>query len=205
MEDREASASLAMLQIVLIRPGATDYDIQQRIQGSLDIPLNEQGLKEVAALVEQLREKGLTVIYSPTSQPALQTAELLAEKLGLKHKKLDRLQNLNLGLWQGMLIKDVRHKLPKVYRQFQEQPENVCPPEGEMLTAAEERVRTTMLKLLKRHKEGNIALVLPEPLYSLARRFITHRDLGDLWKAANGHGQYEVLLVEPEEILAAGV
>jgi len=193
-----------MLQIVLIRPGATEYDVQHRIQGSLDISLNEQGLKEVAALAEQLREKGLEVIYSPTSQPALQTAELLADVLALKHKKID-LPNLNLGLWQGMLISDVRHKLPKVYRQWQEQPESVCPPEGEMLAAADERVRAVIIKLLKRQKEGVIGLVLPEPLYSLAARFIAHRELGDLWKAANGHGQYEVFAVQPEELLAAEV
>ena len=38
-----------MVQIVLIRPGSTDYDEQGRIQGTLDIPLNEQGTREVAA------------------------------------------------------------------------------------------------------------------------------------------------------------
>ena len=50
-----------MLQIVLIRPGSTDYDVQGRIQGSLDIPLSEQGLAEAAAVAEQLRGKGLEV------------------------------------------------------------------------------------------------------------------------------------------------
>ena len=77
-----------------------------------------------------------------------------------------------------MLVEDVRHKQPKVYRQWQEQPENVCPPEGEMLSEADERVRTAVVKLFKRHKEGVIGLVLPEPLLSLARRFITPRRVG---------------------------
>ena len=48
-------------------------------------------------------------------------------------------------------------------------------------------------------------LVLPEPLLSLARRFMTHGPLGDLWKAPNGHGRFEVHEVDPEEILAASV
>ena len=56
------------------------------------------------------------------------------------------MQNLDHGLWQGMLIEDVRRKQPKVYRQWQEQPETVCPPEGEMLSQAEERIRTAMAK-----------------------------------------------------------
>ena len=83
--------------------------------------------------------------------------------LDVKVKRLEGMQNLNHGLWQGMLVDDVRHKQPKVYRQWQEQPENVCPPEGEMLSEADERVRTAMTKLLKRHKEGVIGLVVSEP------------------------------------------
>ncbi len=56
----------------------------------------------------------------------------ISEALGLKLKKLDHMENLNQGLWQGVLIDDVRVKQPKVYRQWQEHPETVCPPEGEM-------------------------------------------------------------------------
>jgi broad specificity phosphatase PhoE len=194
-----------MLRIVLIRAGSTDYDVQQRIQGSLDIPLNEQGVAEAAQMAEQLRDKAMEIIYSPVSQPAKQTAEILAKHLGIKRKKIDRLENFNQGLWQGMLVEDVRHKQPKVYRQWQEQPENVCPPDGEMLSAADDRVRAAMIKLLKRHKEGVIGLVVPEPLRSLARRFINHEELGDLWKAPNGHGPFEVLEVQPEEVLATSV
>ena len=194
-----------MLQLVLIRPGSTDYDVQERIIGSLDIPLNEQGMAEAAATAEQLRDKGLEAIFTPLSQPSLQTAEVIAKALQIKRKKIERLENLNQGLWQGMLVEDVRHKQPKVYRQWQEQPENVCPPEGEMLGQADDRVRSAIVKLLKRRKEGVIGLVLPEPLLSLARRFITHGVLGDLWKAPNGHGRVEVLDVDPDEVLAASV
>ncbi len=194
-----------MLNIALIRPGSTDYDVQERIQGSLDIPLNEQGIAEAAQTAEFLRGKDLEIVYAPISQPAMQTAEIIAKALDIKLKKVERLQNLHQGLWEGMLIEDVRHKQPKVYRQWQEQPEIVCPPEGEMLGEADDRVRAALVKLLKRHKEDIIGLVLPEPLLSLARRFLTHGELGDLWKAPNGHDRIEFLTVDVEEILAAGV
>ena len=191
-----------MLQIVLIRPGSTDYDQQQRIQGALDIPLNQQGSSEVTQVIDQLAGRGIETIYASPSQPAGQTAKAIAEGLGIRLKKLDRMQNLDHGLWQGMLVKDVRRKQPKVYRQWQEQPENVCPPEGEMLSQAEERVRTAMTKLLKRHRQGVIGLVVPEPLASLVRRFLQQGELGNLWKVTNGHGHWEVLEIEPEEVLA---
>jgi len=189
-----------MLRIVLIRPGATDYDCEERIQGALDIPLNRQGLMEVARTVDQLRDKGIEVIYASPCASATQSAEILAKDLNARLKKLDRMQNLNLGLWQGMQVADVRHKQPKVYRQWQEQPENVCPPDGEMIEQAEQRVRTVMSKLLRRHKDGVIGLVIPEPLASVVRRYFKNDDLGDLWKALSSHGCWEVFDLVPTQV-----
>jgi broad specificity phosphatase PhoE len=191
-----------MLRILIIHPGCTDYDEQERIQGSLDIPLSQRGNNEVVLLIEQLQDQQIEMIYAPPCQPAEQTASAIAGKLEIKLKKLDRLQNLDQGLWEGMLIEDVKLKQPKVYKQWQEQPENVCPPGGEMLCEAAERVRVTMTKLLKKHKSGTIAIVTPEPLATLLRHFISNEELGDLWKAVNKHGQWEVLEVEPEKMLA---
>lgn len=192
-----------MLRIVLIRPGATDYDCEERIQGALDIPLNRQGLMEVARTVDELRQWQIEAFYASPGKSAVQTAEVLARDLGVRFKKLDRLQNFNLGLWQGLKIGDVRHKQPKVYRQWQEQPENVCPPEGEMIEQADERISTALSKLLRKHKEGVIALVVPEPLATLVHRHFKKDELGDLWKALAGHGRWEVLDVEPAAVAAS--
>ena len=189
-----------MPQIVLIRPGSTDYDQQGRIQGTLDVPLNQQGSDEVTRLIDELRGRRVEAVYASPCEPAQQTARAIADTLGVKLKKLDRMQNLNHGLWQGMCIDEVRRKQPKVYRQWQERPESVCPPEGEMLAQAEDRVRFTINKLLKRHKDGVVALVVPEPLASLVRRFVVHDKLGDLWRASTQHAQWQVLRVEPETV-----
>jgi probable phosphoglycerate mutase len=192
-----------MVRIVLIRPGATDYDLQERIQGNLDIPLSHAGEAAVSQWAESLREQAIQVVYAPESEPATQTAELLAAALGIRHRRVDRLANLDLGLWQGMLVSDVRHKQPRVYRQWQDQPETVCPPEGEMLGEADERVQTALMKILRRHRDESIGVVLPEPLLSLARRFLTQGELDDLWEPAKGRGPFEAIEVDPESLLAA--
>jgi probable phosphoglycerate mutase len=193
-----------MLEIVLIRPGSTDYDLDGRIQGNLDVPLNEQGIAEVARVIEEVRGLGIETVYGSCCEPAVQAGNTIAEALGVKFRKLDRMDNLNQGLWQGMLIEEVRRKHPKVYRQWQEQPQNVCPPEGEMLSAVFDRVKATMAKLCKRHKEGVIALVVPEPLGSLVRSYVNHGEIGDLWKATEGHGRWEILTVKPEVLVQSG-
>ncbi|MFC1597417.1 histidine phosphatase family protein [Planctomycetota bacterium] len=189
-----------MVKIILIRPGSTDYDQQRRIQGTLDVPLNEQGSAEVASLIDALRPLKLEAVYAPGCQPALATAKAIAEAFDVKFKRLDRMRNVDHGLWQGMLIDEVRLKQPKVYRQWQERPRYICPPEGEMLDHATDRARVGLAKLLKRHKNGVIGLVVSEPLASLVRCLLNHDELGDLWKASSEHGPWEVLDVEAEAL-----
>jgi probable phosphoglycerate mutase len=190
-----------MMQILLIRPGATEYDQQGRVQGTLDVPLCEDGRQEVKALVQELKTQPIAAIYSSPSQSAQQTAEALGTLLDLKVKTVDKLHNLDHGLWQGLLVTDVKSKQPKVYRQWQEQPETVCPPQGETLSTARQRVQAALSKLLKKHKsERLLALVAPEPLASIIRHVLRHDEWGDLWQCACGRAKWE--LIEVPEIVA---
>lgn len=170
-----------MVQLLLIRPGITEYDQQGRVQGTLNIPLCEDGRQEVEAMVEELRGQPITAIYTSPSQSAEQTAESLGQALDLKVKTIESLENLDHGLWQGMLVADVKAKQPKVYRQWQEQPENVCPPQGETLSVAKQRVSAVITKLLKKHKaDALFAVIAPEPLASVIRHVVRHDAWGDL-------------------------
>ncbi len=189
-----------MVQIVLIRPGSTDFDEQGRIQGTLDIPLSELGQQEVVRIVQDIRTLGITTVYCGPCQAARQTAEAIGEALGSKIKELDTLRNIDHGLWQGMLIEDVRRKQPKVYRQWQEQPGIICPPEGEMLSEAQERVQTVLTKILKRHKDSIIALVVPEPLASVVHGYLAQSEISDLWKSGSVCGKWEVISLAPESL-----
>jgi probable phosphoglycerate mutase len=190
-----------MFKILLIRPGVTEYDQQGRIQGTLDIPLCEDGRRQVEAMVEELRSQPITAIYTSPCQAAEQTAEALGEALDVKVKSLDSLQNLDHGLWQGMLVKDVKTKQPRVYRQWQEQPQTVCPPQGETVVDAEERLEAAVVKLTKKYKaEGLVAVVLPEPAASVLRHILRHDELGDLWISQNGAVPWEIIEFAPETV-----
>jgi probable phosphoglycerate mutase len=69
-----------------------------------------------------------------------------------------------------------------------------------MLADATQRVETAVTKLLKRHKDGVIALVVREPLATLVRRFFDHGELGDLWKAMEEHGCWDLVTVNPAPV-----
>ena len=189
-----------MIQIVLIRPGSTDYNQQGRIQGTLDVPLNDQGNTEVARAIDQLQSYQMEGIYYSPCESAQQTAKQIASALNLKTKKLDKLQNLDHGLWQGMLVDEVKRKQPKVYRQWLENPETICPPDGEMLAEARGRLQAVLIKLLNKHKEGIFGLVVPEPLATLVSCFLSDSDVGDLWKTNSQAGSWQLIEVEPQSV-----
>jgi probable phosphoglycerate mutase len=182
-----------MSQIVLVRPGSTDYDEQGRIAGNLDIPLCHSGAGQVARIVDELKDKSLSVVFAAPDQASQQTAAAIAAAHEAKVKTLDALNNLDMGLWQGKLIEDVRTKQRKVYRQWQENPESVCPPQGETLAQAIRRISPAIEKVVRKAKTSVVALVVPEPLCSVVRRQLTHEHIGDLWAADSVCGSWETI------------
>ncbi len=185
-----------MLRIILLRPGSTDFDEQGRIQGTLDVPLSRNGAHQVARSVSELSEVQIDAIYSAPCQAAQQTAHALAADHNLRVKVLDKFQNLNQGLWHGKLIDELKKYQPRVYKQWQENPQSLCPPQGEAVIHAEQRVRLALGKLLHKHRSGIIALVVPEPVGSLVRSALTQTELGDLWKAECECGEWELIDIE---------
>jgi broad specificity phosphatase PhoE len=191
-----------MVQILVVQAGSTEFDEQGRIKGTLDIPLSDAGRGQVGKLIGELHDTRIDQIYASPCRSAWQTAELLAADHGLKAKSVNELQNLDHGLWHGKLIDEVRLSQPKVFRQLQDHPETVCPPQGEAVGAALERVRSLVARLMRKHRRGTIALVVPEPLTSLVSS-ILGTELGDLWKAECQCGGWRKIDVQPEKVALA--
>ena len=154
-----------MPEVVVIRAGCTDFDEQNRIKGSLEIPMNSQGEKQIRQVVEQLAQTPLEVIFADPTEPSLSTAEAIGEALDVNVHLTDDLRNLDQGLWEGLQVEDVRHKYPRVFKQWRESPETICPPEGELATDAIERICRVLRKPLK--KRDCFAIVASEPLATL--------------------------------------
>src|SRR5258708_4243315 len=154
-----------MSQILLIRPGCTDFDEQHRIQGTLDLPLSSRGQQQVARIVQELAEIPIDVIYTSPCEPARSTAAALGAARGIAVKEIESLYNVNHGLWQGLKVGEIRRKPPKVFKQWQESPQAICPPGGEALTEAVARVRKALEKPLK--KKGRLAVVAADPLAAI--------------------------------------
>ena len=150
---------------LVVRPGETEFDGQSRIQGSLDLPLTDLGQQQVSEIVEQLRREAFDVIYASPTEPAASTAEIIGQALGIPVKIVDGLANLHQGLWQGLQLEEIRRKHPRVYKQWEDDPESVCAPNGEECEEAQERVELALKKPLRR--DESFIVVAPEPIATL--------------------------------------
>ena len=161
-----------MTQVVLIRPGATAYDEQDRVQGVLDLPLSDRGVAEVAELAGRLAGEALAALYCGPGESVGRTADAVGRAIGLRPKRVDELRNLDQGLWQGLQVDEIRRRNLKVFRQWLEAPLTVCPPQGESIEAALGRIRAALKPLIRRHRGETIGLVVAEPFAQLIAGYL---------------------------------
>src|SRR6516165_8217089 len=124
-----------MSQVILIRPGATLYDEQNRVQGVLDIPLSERGHDQVVRMAQEisasLGDSPLTALYCGPGENAIRTAEIVGKVVGVRPKRINEFRNLDQGLWQGLQIDEIKRRNTRLFRQWLDDPETICPPQGE--------------------------------------------------------------------------
>ena len=157
-----------MSQVILIRPGATLYDEQNRVQGVLDIPLSERGHGQVVRMAreiaESLGDSSLAGLYSGPGENAIRTAEIVGKVVGIRPKRINEFRNLDQGLWQGLQIDEIKRRNTRLFRQWLEDPATICPPQGETVERAMDRIKAAFRPLLRRHHDEAIGLVVGEPL-----------------------------------------
>ena len=198
-----------MVAIALIRPGSTAFDDEGRIKGCLNFPLSCQGEDQVQQCSQQIDEAlpadrygtKLDTIYCAPCDSAKQTAEAIAQRCHSRVRVVECFKNLDLGLWQGRKIDELRRLQPTIYRQFQEHPLTFCPPGGESMEEAACRVRRMLNKLIRKHRDESVGIVVPEPLASIVRYLLDRREIGDPWKAEQDHANWEIISL-PEQKMA---
>jgi len=141
--------------LVLVRHGETDWNRDRRFQGRADQPLNETGRAQAEELAEILHDEPVSVLYTSPLRRASETAEILAERLGLEARPLDALLEIDVGTWEGLTIDDVRVRFPEQatvdWRSGWE--------DGETYTGLEQRVIPALLELGSRHDGEHILAV----------------------------------------------
>lgn len=99
--------------ILLARHGQTDFNAPPvRIQGTLDPPLNETGRAQARELADLVAGEGVAALYTSDMVRARQTAEIVAERLGLEPVVEPRVRECAWGAWEGRLVEDIAREEP---------------------------------------------------------------------------------------------
>lgn len=119
------------MKIYLFRHGETDWNAAKRIQGNVNIPLNERGRLAARLTAEAIADIPFDAIFSSPLDRAYETAGILAGNRGLEIVKDERLAEIHFGEFEGTLWKDIREKEEYVcmYRFF-EDPGRYVPERG---------------------------------------------------------------------------
>jgi broad specificity phosphatase PhoE len=170
--------------IYLSRHCKTAWNLEGRLQGTMDLPLCEAGVTEAEANAAAIRALGVGRIVCSTARRAHQTAQLYGAALGLPVLPTLKLRELDHGVWEGRKVKDLLVCPDAAYARWLADPGSIAiPGGGESVQAAQQRAADALREaafssrgepvLIVGHKHINALLMcalLNEPL----TRFGTH-------------------------------
>ena len=125
--------------LILVRHGLTDWNIEGRYQGRLEIPLNAAGRKQAETLKARLENTPFESVYSSPLQRAFETAQIIAH--GKPIRRDARLAEIDHGAWQGKTHEEIATQWPHQWRAWKNDPDRFTPPGGESIADVQSRVR----------------------------------------------------------------
>jgi broad specificity phosphatase PhoE len=137
----------------LVRSGETTWDEQDRLRGDEDLPLSKAGR---AATTEAFgRAAGLpfprpSVFHHAMDQAAAETARIAASVLGGRCRGDDELADPALGVLAGLSIPELRDRFERRARQWEEDPSDLVPPEGEPIADARVRIIEAVVNVVRK-------------------------------------------------------
>lgn len=182
-----------MTSVFLVTTGQTNWDTEERIQGSLSIPLNAHGVVQIARLASETGDVKLDRIYTGESQDAVQTASILAKAWGASVRRRAELNDVNLGVWQGLLQAEVARRFGRDYRQWRRDPLSVEPPGGEALDAAYARIAPEVRRILRAHPKGTVGIVCGALASALVKCYLKDLDLRSAVKLCPEPAHHEII------------
>ncbi|MDB5744897.1 MAG: phosphoglycerate mutase [Polaromonas sp.] len=161
-------------RIIAIRHGETTWNVDTRIQGHLDIPLNATGRRQAARMAMALRDEPLTAIYASDLTRAWETAHYLGRAHDLPVIPEPGLRERGFGDFEGKTFAEIELLLPEQSQRWRKREPEFAPPGGESLATLNHRVVEAAERLAARHPGELIALVghggVMDVLYRAATR-----------------------------------
>lgn len=169
----------AVAEIIVIRHGETAWNADGRIQGHLDVELNEAGRQQAVAVANRLaKEPPISAVYSSDLKRALETAQIIATTCGnLEVIKDPDLRERNLGDLQGLVYREAVITNPEASEALRShRSDQTIPGGGESLDQLYQRCTSSLQKIGNKHRGQRVVVVTHGgTIRALCKRADPHR------------------------------
>ena len=148
-----------MTKILLVRHGETNWNKEHRLQGHLDIGLNEQGVLQAKLLGQALANEKIDITYSSDLSRALDTANTITLHHDVPTVIDADLRERCYGEIQGLTYKDIEEQLPENHKAWHSRDPDFQPKGGETLRQFYIRVTNSIERIAKNHI-GEVVLIV---------------------------------------------
>lgn len=149
-----------IVEIVLVRHGATDWNLQGRCQGSSDRDLSEAGIRQAGQIADVLGNEEFSAIYSSHLRRARQTAELISRPHNLPVLIEEDLRELDHGELEGLTFNEIKTRYADFLIRWRSEPAEIRVPGGERLADVAERAWSSLSAMAQRHAHAERILVV---------------------------------------------
>lgn len=163
---------LHVTTVMMVRHGETAWNRIKRIQGQIDIPLSDTGLRQAALLARRIgRERGVDAVISSDLSRAMQTAAPLAEALGLDVIPDARVRERHYGVFQANDTESILAQWPQAHASWVSNDPDFTPETGESQRVFHARVVNALKSIVRQHAGKTIICVAHGGVLDHAYRF----------------------------------
>ena len=155
--------------LLLIPWPQTGWSEAGRIASRTPLPLSEAGSNQAHLWADGLANAGLDVVYSSKERVSIETARIVAEHTGAKHKTVPEFAEVDAGLWDGLTAEELKRLYPKVFKKWHDDPASIRPPKGEDVVEAFERLQGPFERITRKQSARSMGLVLGPVAFGLVR------------------------------------
>ena len=164
-------------RICFVRHGETDWNVEKRIQGLTDIPLNEKGRAQAVAMAFNAGHVSFKALYSSDLVRAVDTARALTEREGQTVRLLPQLRERNFGIFQGLTAAEGAARYPEAYKRYVDRDLHYDFETGESLLDFAARVGEAVDQMVCHHPGETLAAVTHGGVLDILFRKATGRPL----------------------------
>ena len=163
-------------KIILVRHGTTLYNLQDRVQGSIDIKLSKEGYRDIENI--NLNNTNYDYLYHSSLSRSKDTLYELVKKYNINSKSIiqsDLIIERSYGIFEGLTKSEINKKYPEKYKEWLIN-ENIKGQNIESIENVIKRFKLFLHEIINSNKNNILAVTHSGLLYAMYK-FISNKDL----------------------------